>query len=105
MVALAATPPATIERGWSDPEVPRRTWRRPAGAVLDHLRRCRLEAGAKVGDVFGRQRGGRLGLEPQRVFRPEKEKSQPGTPFSGRGREKRFGSPVEAARSTFGPPG
>ena len=39
------------------------------------------------------------------VFRPEKEKSQPGLRHIGRGSAKRRGSPPTAARSTAGPPG
>ncbi len=39
------------------------------------------------------------------VFSPEKEKSQPGRPCRGWGKEKRLASPCSAACAKAGPPG
>ena len=39
------------------------------------------------------------------VLRPEKLKSQPARPSNGRGNRSRAASPLEARRSTAGPPG
>ncbi len=68
-----------------------------------------LEAGGDVGGVLGRERAGRRSAATSwatAVFRPEKEKSQPGRPQHGaRECEAGRGRRPRASRSSAGPPG
>ncbi len=90
-----------------DAEASGRSGERVLQAVGEDIGDGGLEAGGNVG-------GALLGSAPSpcaatswatAVFRPEKEKSQPGRCSSGRGRAKALASPCRAKASSAGPPG
>ena len=96
---------AALRAGRADRCWPRRRRPRPASslgaerqriaaAVDQHVADRALERGAEIGDRLRVVLGGSFStVWRTAVFRPEKEKSQPGLRHIGRGRAKRCGSP------------
>ena len=103
---LAATPPATTSAGGSSPETLAEAGQRARNAVAKRVGNRQLERGANVGDIVIRS-AARLRCAAWRtaVFSPEKEKSGRGSPFIGRGKAKRAGSPRDCRALDIGTAG
>ncbi len=106
MAPLAATPPATTRAGSGTSGNSCRN--RTSAREMRSSRVATMAAwkDAQMSSTSAWPRGAIASAACRTaVLRPEKEKSSRSSPFSGRGKANRAGSPADAARSTAGPPG